>query len=94
MSEQQVKSLKVIKIVTTMFWLSGFSLFLVSLFASGIKQGYLISISLSIMVSSILTFGFCIFIKIMEEASGKRRAVQRQHRSTSTFVYKKSPQLY
>ncbi|PLR76261.1 hypothetical protein CU633_16320 [Bacillus sp. V3-13] len=94
MSEQQVKSLKMIKNVTTMFWLSGFSLFLFSLFVSGIKQGYLFSISLSIMVSSILTFGFCIFIKIMEEASQKRRAAQFQQRQASTFVYKKSPQLY
>lgn len=89
MNTNQAKPLKMIKNVTAIFWLCGMALFLYGFSASGIRQDYIFAISLSVMVSAILTLGFCVFIQMMEEASGKNRQVG----SHSSFVYRKSPQI-
>ncbi|SFA85360.1 MULTISPECIES: hypothetical protein [unclassified Bacillus (in: firmicutes)] len=89
MNTNQAKPLKMIKNVTVIFWLFGMALFLYGFTESGIRQDYTFAVSLSIMVSAILTLGFCVFIQMMEEVSGKNRQV----RSQSSFVYKKSQQI-
>ncbi|WP_174734984.1 hypothetical protein [Mesobacillus harenae] len=85
--------LRIIRLITVTVWSIGFALFLFTFFVNGFVLNYLLSISASLMVSAILTLGFCLFIKIMEEASQKKDSSVGRTKQTSRLVYKKSSQL-
>ncbi|MBY0120354.1 hypothetical protein [Bacillus sp. S/N-304-OC-R1] len=64
------------KRITAAGLLIGFILFLSSFFVSGNISPYVLSIGLSIMVSSMLIFGFSLFIHLMEEMTDGSRGVR------------------
>ncbi len=72
MNGQRVKPLLFIKTITSIGLLLGTIIALFGIVESGIRMEYLLSIGISIMVSSMLLFGFGMFIPLMEEASEKK----------------------
>lgn len=76
MNEKQIKSLLFMKTMTGFGLLVGLAVFVYSFFESGIKQDYILSIGLSIMASSMLLFGFGLFLNLMEEVTSKRHLVK------------------
>ncbi|MBE4910519.1 hypothetical protein IMZ08_21000 [Bacillus luteolus] len=69
MNEKQLKPLLFIKRITTVGLIIGLALAIFSFFVSGISQGYFLSVGISIMVSSMLVFGFGMFLALIEELS-------------------------
>jgi hypothetical protein len=75
MNEKQLKTLTFGRRMTSLGLFVGFIVFLTSFFVSGIKQDYIFSIGLSIMVSSMLLFGFGLFLMLMQGVSDARQKV-------------------
>jgi hypothetical protein len=75
MNEKQMKTLTFGRRMTSLGLFVGFIVFLTSFFASGVKQDYIFSIGLSIMVSSMLLFGFGLFLMLMQGVSDARQKV-------------------
>jgi ABC-type transporter Mla maintaining outer membrane lipid asymmetry permease subunit MlaE len=71
MNEKQLKTMTFGRKMTCFGLLIGFVIFLSGFFVNGTSQGYTFSIGLSIMVSSILLFGFGLFLILMQEVSDK-----------------------
>lgn len=71
MTEKQLKNLLFFKKLTSIGIFFGFLVFLSSFFVSGTSAPYQLSIGISIIVSSMLLFGFGLFLPLMEEASGE-----------------------
>jgi len=67
MTLKQQKVLHFFRNVTAAGILLGLIVFISSFFVSGLTGEYVLSIGLSIMVSSMLIFGFGFFINVMEE---------------------------
>lgn len=76
MNEKQIKSLNFIKTMTGFGLLVGLGVFVYSFFESGIRHDYILSVGLSIMASSMLLFGFGLFLNLMEEVTSKRHLVK------------------
>jgi hypothetical protein len=71
MNEKQLKTMIFGRRMTCFGLLLGFVIFSAGFFVNGISQGYTFSIGLSMMVTSILLFGFGLFLILMQEASDK-----------------------
>lgn len=71
MSEKQLKTLLLFKKITLVGILVGLLVFSSSFFVNGPSSAYQLSIGLSIMISSMLLFGFGMFLPLMEEVSGE-----------------------
>ncbi|MFD1739822.1 hypothetical protein ACFSCX_25485 [Bacillus salitolerans] len=69
------KQLSTIKLVTSLGFILGFLAVLMGFIGNGINHDYFFAIGLGIMISSILTFGFFLFISSMEEVSGNRQRI-------------------
>ncbi|AYA76640.1 hypothetical protein M3175_12085 [Robertmurraya korlensis] len=67
MNEMQRRALGPISTIAKFGLVLGALLFLYSFFESGITMSYTLSISISIMASSMLVFGFGLFISLMGE---------------------------
>lgn len=76
MTNNQLKTLQFIKNMTGAGLLIGLIVFIASIFVSGIISAYVLSIGLSIMISSMLIFGFGLFINLMEEMTEGSRGVR------------------
>ncbi|QOR67074.1 hypothetical protein IM538_02575 [Cytobacillus suaedae] len=86
MKEKQLKPLLVIKRITTVGLIIGFVLAVYSFFVSGISQGYFLSVGISVMVSSMLVFGFGMFLALIEELSQNNQV----NKSTNAAYYVKN----
>jgi hypothetical protein len=73
MNEKQLKTLTFGRRMTSLGLFIGFIVFFTSFFVSGVKQDYIFSIGLSIMVSSMLLFGFGLFLMLMQGVSDSRQ---------------------
>lgn len=67
MSDFQRKALGHISSITKVGLFLGVLVALTGLFVSGIKMSYTLSIGISIAASSMLVFGFALFISLMTE---------------------------
>ena len=76
MMKKQLNYILTFKRITGLGLLIGFILFLSSFFVSGNMSAYILSIGLSIMISSILIFGFSLFLHLMEEMTEGSRGVR------------------
>ncbi|MBT2688772.1 hypothetical protein J7I93_11310 [Bacillus sp. ISL-47] len=77
MNEKQQRVLRFFRNLTASGLILGFAVFISSFFVSGIKGEYILSIGLSIMVSSMLIFGFGIFIHVMEEMTEGSKGIRQ-----------------
>ncbi|MFZ3589666.1 hypothetical protein ACOI1C_10365 [Bacillus sp. DJP31] len=75
MNKKQLRTMTFGRRMTSIGLVVGFMIFLSSFFVSGIKQDYILSIGLSIMVTSMLLFGFGLFLMLMQEVSDSRQRV-------------------
>ncbi|MGG0719327.1 hypothetical protein ABE096_17255 [Robertmurraya massiliosenegalensis] len=81
MTEKQLKNLLFFRKITMVGILLGFLVFLSSFFVSGPSAPYQLSIGISIMVSSMLLFGFGMFLPLMEEVSSEE--INEQEKTSS-----------
>jgi high-affinity Fe2+/Pb2+ permease len=72
MNNQRVKPLLIIKKMTSIGVVIGVLISFFGIVESGIRMEYLLSIGISIIVSSMLLFGFGMILPLMEEASEKK----------------------
>jgi TRAP-type C4-dicarboxylate transport system permease small subunit len=77
MNERQQKILQFFRNLTGIGLFLGFTVFITSFFVSGISGKYVLSIGLSIMVSSMLIFGFGLFINLMEEMTEGSKGIRQ-----------------
>ena len=94
MGQKQLKNIHLIKRITSIGILLGLLLF-VSSFLVGpmlveeLYHAHLLFIGMSIMVSSMITFGFSLFIHVMEQvASPEANQPKKQASSLHTFYSK------
>ncbi|WP_025027015.1 hypothetical protein [Caldalkalibacillus mannanilyticus] len=78
MDAKRVKPLLLIKTITTIGLMIGFVISMLGLFESGLRMEYMLSIGMSFMVSSMLLFGFGMFIPLMEEVSEEKEAIREK----------------
>jgi len=83
MTEKQLKNMLFFKKLTSFGILIGLLVFLSSFFVSGPSAPYQLSIGISIMVSSMLLFGFGMFLPLMEEVSSEDINEQKKPSSLS-----------
>ncbi|WP_026582222.1 hypothetical protein [Bacillus sp. J33] len=76
MYERQKRILRLFRNITGAGLFIGLVVFLSSFFVSGITGQYILSIGLSIMVSSMLIFGFGFFINVMEEMTEGSKGIR------------------
>ena len=76
MNKSQLKTLLFVKKMTSVGLILGLIVFISSFFVSGIKHEYLLSIGISIMVSSMLIFGFGLFINLMEDVTNGSKGMK------------------
>lgn len=76
MSEKQLKVMLFFKNMAGSGLLIGFTVIIASFFVSGINGEYIFSIGLSVMVSSMLLFGFGLFINLMEEMAEGSKGIK------------------
>ncbi|WP_264739312.1 hypothetical protein [Cytobacillus firmus] len=74
---KQQKVLHFFRNVTAAGILLGLIAFISSFFVSGLTGQYVLSIGLSIMVSSMLIFGFGFFINVMEEMTQGSKGIRQ-----------------
>lgn len=79
LKENTIKPLIFIKGITTIGLIIGLVLSFVSFFVSGISQGYFLSVGVSIMVSSMLVFGFGMFLALIDELSENKQLSTASH---------------
>jgi uncharacterized protein YacL len=84
--ENQLKPLLFIKRTTTIGLIIGFVLAMASLFVSDISKAYFLSVGISVMVSSMLVFGFGMFLALIEELSEKKQL----NKATNAYYAKNS----
>jgi|GEM_PF-6427137 len=72
MNHNHVKPLLIIKTITTIGLIIGVFISALGLFESGLRMEYMLSIGISFMVSSMLLFGFGMFIPLMQEVSEEK----------------------
>ncbi|RBP96439.1 hypothetical protein DFO70_101246 [Cytobacillus firmus] len=77
MTLKQQKVLHFFRNVTAAGILLGLIVFISSFFVSGLTGEYILSIGLSIMVSSMLIFGFGFFINVMEEMTKGSKGIRQ-----------------
>ncbi|MDF2035719.1 hypothetical protein P2R12_01820 [Cytobacillus oceanisediminis] len=77
MTLKQQKVLHFFRNVTAAGILLGLIVFISSFFVSGLTGQYVLSIGLSIMVSSMLIFGFGFFINVMEEMTQGSKGIRQ-----------------
>ncbi|MCS0673980.1 hypothetical protein [Cytobacillus firmus] len=77
MTLKQQKVLHFFRNVTAAGILLGLIVFISSFFVSGLTGQYVLSIGLSIMVSSMLIFGFGFFINVMEEMTKGSKGIRQ-----------------
>ncbi|AND40057.1 hypothetical protein [Cytobacillus oceanisediminis] len=77
MTLKQQKVLHFFRNVTAAGILLGLIVFISSFFVSGLTGEYVLSIGLSIMVSSMLIFGFGFFINMMEEMTKGSKGIRQ-----------------
>ncbi|EFV76072.1 MULTISPECIES: hypothetical protein [Cytobacillus] len=77
MTLKQQKVLHFFRNVTAAGILLGLIVFISSFFVSGLTGEYVLSIGLSIMVSSMLIFGFGFFINVMEEMTKGSKGIRQ-----------------
>lgn len=77
MTLKQQKVLHFFRNVTAAGILLGLIVFISSFFVSGLTGEYVLSIGLSIMVSSMLIFGFGFFINVMEEMTKGSKGIKQ-----------------
>ncbi|MDX8362004.1 MULTISPECIES: hypothetical protein [Bacillaceae] len=71
MKKKPLESLLFMKKITSVGLILGCIVFLFSFFVSGIKGDYVLSIGLSIMISSMILFGFGLSLNLMEAVSDR-----------------------
>lgn len=72
MNEKQLKTFSFGRRMTSLGLFVGFIVFLSSFFVSGINQDYVFSIGLSIMMASMMLFGFGLFFMLMQGVSDSK----------------------
>lgn len=72
MNEKQFRTMTFGRKITNFGLVFGFIILLTSFFVGGIKQEYIFSIGLSVMVTSMLLFGFGLFLMLMQEVTDLR----------------------
>ncbi|UOE53015.1 hypothetical protein LIT38_12580 [Bacillus sp. CMF12] len=77
MTLKQQKVLHFFRNITAAGILLGLIVFISSFFVSGLTGQYVLSIGLSIMVSSMLIFGFGFFINVMEEMTQGSKGIRQ-----------------
>ncbi|MBX9973933.1 hypothetical protein [Cytobacillus firmus] len=77
MTLKQQKVLHFFRNVTAAGILLGLIVFISSFFVSGLTGQYVLSIGLSVMVSSMLIFGFGFFINVMEEMTQGSKGIRQ-----------------
>ncbi len=73
MNQKQLQTMRFGRRMTSFGLLFGFIIFLTSFFISGTEKEYFFSIGLSVMVTSMLLFGFGLFLMLMQEVSDARQ---------------------
>lgn len=76
MNEKNLKNLLLFKKLTGSGLLLGFIIFITSFFVSGTISEYILSIGLSVAFSSMLLFGFGLFIHLMEEMNNGSKGIR------------------
>lgn len=76
MRESQLKVMLFFKNMAGSGIVIGLTVLIASFFVSGINGEYIFSIGLSVMVSSMLLFGFGLFIHLMEEMAEGSKGIR------------------
>ncbi|KAA0546226.1 hypothetical protein FZW96_16060 [Bacillus sp. BGMRC 2118] len=72
MNEKQLKTFSFGRKMTSLGLFVGLLVFLASFFVNGMSQDYVFSIGLSIMMASMMLFGFGLFFMLMQGVSDSR----------------------
>lgn len=91
MNEDQLQLLTSIKKLTSIGFIAGITLFISNFFVSGISQDYFLFIGIGVMVSSMVLFGFGMFIALMQEVNDRGPRVSRPAKPRLYLVKNNKP---